>query len=88
MSHARPLPDAAVAPWPAQPAPMKHDDTPPPHGAASTDRVALTDDSTPETRANAARWAAAGIGIGIGSAALVAAFLYAGKSRTKTKGRK
>ncbi|WCT72401.1 hypothetical protein PQ455_12220 [Sphingomonas naphthae] len=83
MSHARPLPDAAVAPWPAQPAPIRHDDAPPPHGAATTDTVRTPDDSTPQTQANAARWAAAGVGIGIGSAALVAAFLYASKSKRK-----
>lgn len=65
MSHARPLPDAAVAPYPPHPAPIVHHDKPA-EPAAKAEPKAVTP----------SKWLAAGIGVGIGSAAIVAALLY------------
>ncbi|MEH3105941.1 MAG: hypothetical protein PGN09_01240 [Sphingomonas fennica] len=76
MSHARPLPQAATAPYPPQPAP---------HGAATPPAPAA--DEEPDTAdggdGRTAKWLAAGAAIGVGSAAIVAAALYAGRGKAK-----
>ncbi len=53
----------------------------------------MPDDDKPETKAeearknNNARWVAAGVATGIGSAAIVAALLYANRSKDKKPGK-
>ena len=65
MSHARPLPDAAVAPYPPRAPPLGEHDTPAPPAAKAEAKAA-----------SPSNWLVAGIGVGIGSAAIVAALLY------------
>ncbi len=76
MSHARPLPDAATAPYPPHPAPQAATPpAPPPHGAATDVEAAPATAADGQT----ARWLAAGAAIGVGSAAIVAAAMYVGR---------
>lgn len=65
MSHTPPLPEASVAPFPAQPAPT------PSHEKPVRSESTAAEDKT--------RRVIAGAAVGIGSAALVAALLYANR---------
>ena len=74
MTHSPPLPDAALAPWPAHPAPRTHDGE-----AATAAHAAATVGDAGRSRRNTI----AGVAMGIGSAAIVAALLYANRGKAQ-----
>lgn len=72
MSHARPLPEAAVSPFPAQP---------PAHGDAGTPEAAPPAADKPASGMSRAQMV--GAGVAVGSAAIAAALLFWGRPGKK-----